>query len=352
MVDNSSDGAFSGGNPNVFTPTADNAIADIDQIVVSLEGGTGVEVNTGADGAQAGDITVVDAITVVLNSGNVSLTLSGANDLLLNNTITASGADTLTLNLISDADSAGGGETTIAADIDTNGGLIDATVSGSGVINLSGGRTITSDIDFTTLNISSGTQTFADGVDLTGTLNLSGGAISIGAGETMTASGTINWTGGNILGGGTFTNNATVNFTGTGNRLVSGAATVFANQGIFNHNPGLAGGVDFFIDSGATFNNLAGGVFNFLDDNDINDSGIGVETFLNAGTVRKTGGGATSNFFLPFNNNGGTLETSVGTIGLNAGGTHTGALTGVGDVRLNGGTHLLTRGPLLPGRSG
>ena len=352
VTDNSSGGAFSGGNPNVFTPTTDNAIADIDQIVVSLEGGTGVEVNTGADGVQAGDLTVVDAITVVLNTGNVSLTLSGANDLLLNNTITASGANTLTLNLISDSDSAGGGDTTIAADIETNGGLIDATVSGSGIINLSGSRTINSDIDFTTLNISSGTQTFGDGVDLTGTLNFSGGIISVGAGDTLTYAGTINWiTGGTMLGGGTFANNTTVNFTGFGDRGVSGATTVFENQGSFNHQPGGAAGIDFRMDAGATFDNLAGGVFNFQDDVDIDDSN-GIGSFINRGTVRKTGGGAVSEFLLPFNNNNGTLETTVGTIAMASGGTHTGTLSGIGIVRFTASTHLFNPGATLSGTIG
>ena len=187
------------------------------------------------------------------------------------------------------------------------------------------------------------------GATLAGTLSLDGAVLDVSNSPTL--NGTLNWTAGNIGNGsgGTLTiaSGAVVNFTGLGNRFLSVAD--IDNQGTFNHGPGLGGGIDFFIDSGATFNNLAGGVFNFQDDNDIDDSGIGVSSFVNTGTVRKTGGGANSDFFLPFNNSGGTLETFTGAIRLAVSGTHTGTFTGLGDIRLSAGTQTIALGGDLAG---
>ncbi|HAV64205.1 MAG TPA: filamentous hemagglutinin, partial [Verrucomicrobiales bacterium] len=65
-------GAFNGGTPNVFTPTADSAVASRNAIQTSLNAGTSVEVNTGSTGAQDGDITVAASITKSAG-GNASL---------------------------------------------------------------------------------------------------------------------------------------------------------------------------------------------------------------------------------------------------------------------------------------
>ena len=129
VTDNSSGGTFSGGDPNVFSATTDNAIADIDQIVVSLGGGTDVEIDTGGDVSQPGDITVIDTINVAL-TGDVSLTLNAANDIFVNGDILASGAatDNLTVVLNPNID-AGGGIATITGTIDTNLGTVDLAAS-------------------------------------------------------------------------------------------------------------------------------------------------------------------------------------------------------------------------------
>ena len=148
--DNSSGGSFDSGIPNIFTPSADNAIADIDQIVASLQGGTSVTITTfDAQGTQFGDITVVDPITVALNSGDVVLTLDAENDIVVNAAITASGANALDLNF--DA----GRSVLLNADIITNNGLL-SILANNGLKAPQGGPAFITMAPSTTLDAGSG----------------------------------------------------------------------------------------------------------------------------------------------------------------------------------------------------
>ena len=325
-----SGGAFSGGNPDIFTPISDDAVVSIAEIVTSLEGGTRVEVNTGNGGVQAGDITVVNTITANLTSGDVSLTLSAANDLDINAAITATGANALTLNLVADNDLDTAGDITIGANINTNGGLVDAVSAGSGDVNFSGSRTITSDFDVTKLTLAS-TQTF-DGITNVTDVEQSA-TINIAGGQQMNLSGTMNWNLGNIAGGGTLNilSGATLNHVATSATQFLTGSTI-DNGGTFNLNNI---GNSFRISSGGIFNNQSGGVFNFQNDSDVIDGGAGSD-FNNLGTVTKSGGAAESFFSVTFNNqDGGIVDGGTGNIGLNASGTHTGQFIGIGDVRFN-----------------
>ncbi len=57
-------GVYSGGSPNLFTTTANNAVANVTTLQTSLNAGTSVTINTTPGGAQAGHITLAsDAIT-------------------------------------------------------------------------------------------------------------------------------------------------------------------------------------------------------------------------------------------------------------------------------------------------
>ena len=340
-------GAFSGGDPNIFTPTSDNAVVNIGEVVTSLEGGTDVEVNTGNAGVQAGDITVVDSITANLTNGDVSLTLSAANDLGINAAITATGANTLTLTLVADNDLADGGGITIAADINTNGGLVDAASAGSGNVSLTGNRTITSDFDVTLLNIAGGIQTFDGTTNVVDLEQL--GTISIPADRQMNLAGVMNWTAGNISGGGTLA----IQPGGTVNQLVNGpnvflSGATIDNQGTFNLSPVTQ---TFFFSANSVFDNQVGGVFNFQNDFDVLTSGAGGD-FNNFGTVTKTGGNGSSGFAVRFNNqDGGSVDGGTGNVGLDATGTHSGALIGVGDARFNA-TQNMAAGSSIAGTLG
>jgi filamentous hemagglutinin family protein len=119
-----SGGSFSGGNPTIFTPTANNAKVSTIDVETSLNGGTSVEINTGSTGTQNGDITVVDDILKTAG-GDATLTLTAARHIDVNNTISStSGA--LNVNLIADDDLSGTGNIDITDAIITNGGTLTA----------------------------------------------------------------------------------------------------------------------------------------------------------------------------------------------------------------------------------
>jgi len=154
-------GSFNGGNPDVFTPTADDATVDVATIDAALNGGTSVTINTGASGAQAGDITLSSAILKSLGVTTPTLTLTAAGSIVLNNTISAtSGA----LNVLMTA----------------AGGITENSSMSTGTGNI-------------TLNTGSGnTLAFAAGSQLlsTGTINLTSDKMTFGASAQIGGTGT------------------------------------------------------------------------------------------------------------------------------------------------------------------
>ncbi len=76
-------GTFDAGNPDTFTPNADDAVVDVADIVMALEGGTNVQIITGNTGTQDGNITVASAINKTAG-GAATLILRAANDVAVN----------------------------------------------------------------------------------------------------------------------------------------------------------------------------------------------------------------------------------------------------------------------------
>jgi filamentous hemagglutinin family protein len=77
--------AFGGGNPNVFDPTTDDANLSAADVNLALDaGGTTVQITTGADGGQTGNIDVNAAITKTLGSAS-TLQLDAAGSININN---------------------------------------------------------------------------------------------------------------------------------------------------------------------------------------------------------------------------------------------------------------------------
>ena len=190
--DESSDGLFDSLSPNTFTPDNDNdaniAIVDIDQIVLSLEGGTNVTIVTTSTGTtgQAGDITVVDPIVLTLNNGDVTLQLSAENDIFINNSISSSGANALSLTLIADSDSSDSGSITINSAISAGGSInmsgssitINNTLNAGAMValNSNDGLSINSDVTAVGNIFLEGDFDFIDGPGLDN-INFSGGNV-------------------------------------------------------------------------------------------------------------------------------------------------------------------------------
>jgi len=96
-------GAFDGGSPaNIFSTTANDAVANVATIVASLNAGTNVTINTTPGGTQAGDIVVQDAITKTTTTGSPTLALNAAGSIQVNNAIQGS-ANGRVLNVTLDA---------------------------------------------------------------------------------------------------------------------------------------------------------------------------------------------------------------------------------------------------------
>ncbi len=113
------DGVFSGGNPNVFTATATPAVASTATIQQSLNGGNAVTVSTVSAAAGNGDLTVVAGISKTAG-GSSLLTLQAERDLAVNGFLFAnSGAMPLALTA--------GRNMTNSQSITTNGGNITLT---------------------------------------------------------------------------------------------------------------------------------------------------------------------------------------------------------------------------------
>ncbi|NTU45335.1 MAG: filamentous hemagglutinin N-terminal domain-containing protein [Chlorobiaceae bacterium] len=132
-------GGWGGANPNIWTPNASGStILSTGQLLTSLNAGTSVTVTTTGGGSEDGNITVSSAITKSTNTGTPTLTLTAANNILLNANIGTS-SSSYTLNLTMNA----GG-----------------TISGNG--NISGKGT-------TTFNVGSGSGEYSGAIsDITG----------------------------------------------------------------------------------------------------------------------------------------------------------------------------------------
>jgi hypothetical protein len=218
------------------------------------------------------------------------------------------------------------------------------------VITMAGTYTVTVD---TTVGIhglilggASGQQTFSNGgqaVGITNTFVGANGIISLSGSGTMngglmTNQGTFNWSGGTLSMPMTNAASGTLNINGTSVNLyspltnagtihVSGSGPLFLynNQGVYQ---------------GAVYNQ-AGGLFDLQVDQGVANGGFGFEVFVNAGTLQKSSGVATSTIGVAYtNSNSGLVDAESGTVSFSVGGNIGGAYnTAAGAViQFTGGT--------------
>src|SRR5919202_395863 len=129
-------GTFSGGNPNVFTPGGDDAVISTQDIQNQLNGGTNVTITTGSTGTQEGNITVAAPITKT-RGGVTTLRLEAANNITFKSgaTITSTN-DPLNVVLSADSDRSGACDLVVFGtgvdnvnEIQANGGNINITAN-------------------------------------------------------------------------------------------------------------------------------------------------------------------------------------------------------------------------------
>lgn len=195
-------GSFSGGAPDVFTPTgAGTATVDVADINASLNSGTSVTITTNSAGLQSGDVTFVagagNAISKASGS-DATLRVDAAGEIIIHSTIeSTTGRLHLDFNNYSDLTISSTGS------ISTNGGNItwdsgsNGTFSSSGPI-ATGGGSLTVNHGTGDLSILQGVSTAGGGVFLTGGsfLNSTAGTVATGGGAfslTVSGSGSVNF---------------------------------------------------------------------------------------------------------------------------------------------------------------
>jgi len=254
-----SNGAFGGGNPNVFNPDndADNpAIASTGTITTALNAGANVTIETNVGTGGNGDITVVDAISASsLENGDVTLTFNAVRNFQNNQKIQGAGSDGL--NIVINA----GGDVTVSNQLDTNTG----SVTSSGVnFSLVNGIIVT------------------DGGDVD--ISAHTGAVSIGGFGASTGGGSFS------SAGTTFTNSQQIS-SGGGQITLShtGAATI--SQQLNATGGGSTGGVDVNADGGITLaaNVLSTNQLIRFRDNVTLAGAIQVDTAAGAGNIQFDG---------------------------------------------------------------
>jgi|GEM_PF-4182936 len=220
-----SGGAFGGGNPDIFTPNADDAIVNVGAINAALDLGTSVTITTSdAVGTQPGHITQLANADILKSAGgDATLTLLAASDITLNGTITStSGALHLVLTANDPGQAAqtgptGTGGITIGDVITTLGG--NFTASG---VSLAVNATLalsTGAFSFTQNGVAAGAVSFAGGTATASSFNLT----ATNAGTTIDLRGLTLGGGTSLIDGGA----NTVEFRGA-NNLGSGDVTVRA----------------------------------------------------------------------------------------------------------------------------
>ncbi len=178
QVGSTSNGSFSGGDPDTFTPSA-TAVVDVDDVNLALSNGTSVEIITGGAGADSGDITVAAAAVIDKTGGGpASLTLRAANNVIVAGTIKSS-SGTLDVNLLANNGSGGNVDPNpamgsvqigIAGSIDTNNGNV--LVEGMD-FQLAAGGSIQSGTGDITLRPTAMNSTVGVGAGATGAFNVS-----------------------------------------------------------------------------------------------------------------------------------------------------------------------------------
>lgn len=180
--------------------------------------------------------------------------------------------------------------------------------------------------------MASGVFTVQSNSSLLNGMVLSGGTWSIGSGATLTLGGTTSWIGtGQMTGGGTVRNAGIMIYATTVARSIP---TTFENTGSFTH----SGLFVLQINSGTSFENQSGGVFNLSSvlTSPISRLSSG-GAFNNSGTIRKTNTGTTSLLTVPIYLQNGTVEAQQGQLDLGGSGT----------VSYDGGQFIAAAGAIL-----
>lgn len=303
-----SGGAFSGGDPDVFTPNANNATIDVATINSSLNAGTSVTITTGteSDGTQAGNINVNNAILKSAGLTTPTLKLEAHGSIFINTDIGATSGslniDFLSGNVIrigntasatlstNDGTFTGQSQNAFQFGINANTGTLN---TGSGTVTILANQDAAGSQGFSMTDGSSISTTNASPNAVAITVNTAGGgagnaalsSITVGDGGTLSV---VTAPAGNVVGNDIIQNSGSL-VTGSGNVILTTAQASGRNIGTAvspisiqaGSLTATTGGAGIFIantgTTGLTLNviNSTGGMsLTSLNSADISDSGI------------------------------------------------------------------------------
>ena len=182
-----------------------------------------------------------------------------------------------------------------------------------------------------------------------GTVLLNTGTLSSGAGGVTLdlPAPLFQWSGGVM--NGTLTNNGAITLTGSSDLILLNQS-ILSNNGKMLHEGSGRFGLNGNGGGLTEFNNLAGGVYDFLTDGSVFlNNCCGNVYFNNEGLVLKSGGTNTSAISITFNNLGGRIQVDSGTLTLNNGGSSsdgTVAVAAGAALDLTGGSSPVWQGTL------
>ncbi len=220
-----------------------------------------------------------------------------------------------------------------------------SSVSGAGTLQVASGlATINGPVTVGTLRISGGNAVVNNNTSVPA-LDLAGG--SIGGSGLLTVTSTLTWSAGDMAastGKTVLIGSASGTISGAGGKWLS---RTLENAGTLSYTgSGLLFG--FGAGQAGVLSNLPGATLNFSGDGDLGLANAGSHLVTNAGTLNRSGAGATD-VAVPFDNSG-TVNVSAGTLSLNAGGNQSGFFVATSGKTLQlGGTHLLSAGTSVSG---
>jgi filamentous hemagglutinin family protein len=349
-------GGFSGGNPNVFTPTGDDAVISTQDIESQLNAGTNVTITTGSTGTQEGNITIAGNITKT-TGGAATLTFEAANNITLNNVEIASTGDVLNLVMTADSDRSGAGDVALTnSKIDASGGTISITANS---LSLENGSFIHSDSSgnrnggLITVNVRSlliresdiGSNTFGEGNAGQVIVNADTAAFERGgmssntegsgnAGQIAVNAGSISFENGGF---GTYT-------LGSGNAgqiAINADKVSFKASGLGTFSEGTGNSGQIIINAGSLFLEQSG------IDSTTNGTGSGGKIEITAGSVVIKNSGISSQAYETSTGNGGQIKVTANSVLIeNIGGisTETAGSGSGGDVILQVGELTIQNG--------
>jgi len=363
-----SNGNFSGGNPNLFTPVGDSAVASRDQIQASLNAGTSVTVATGgagSPGTQAGTISVLAPITKSAG-GAATLTLDAASNISFSGSGVTSTSGALNLSLASASGAITGlpslnlnGGTLTLSSTAASGQAAGAVISGNTSVIKAGSSTFT----YAGNNTYTGATTITGGVlqlgaanripnnsplfvGALGTLNLNGYAETLGAlggnGSVMLGAGTLTVGSGNVSsafsgvmsGTGRLTKTGTGTFTLGGANSYSGLTTISGGTLLLAAADRIADASALSIASAGTLN-LGG-----FNETVASLAGAGRVT-LGTGVLTAGGNNTNTTYSGVMSGSGGLTKIGTGTLTLSGANTYTGATTiNAGTLALSGSNRI------------